>query len=282
MEALLRKLAAARTFLIFPGDEERKRERALTSAADAVVLDLEDGVAAEAKDEARAAVGPFVEAAGVPARLVRVNDPLSEDGARDLAAVAGLGVPVGVLVPKATPQAVDRAAELERPLVALVEDAAGIRDAHALAEHSAVFALALGSADLTASLGLVPDGSGSELLFARSQLVVASGAARIRPPIDGPCLDVHDPAALEREVAAARTLGLRGKICIHPTQVEGVRRGFAPTAEELEQARRVVAAWAAIVAEGNAVGVVDGMLVDPPVAERARAVIEASEGSGTA
>jgi citrate lyase subunit beta/citryl-CoA lyase len=278
MDALLAKLAVARSFLVFPGDDDHKRERALTSDADAVVLDLEDGVAAPAKNDARSRLQAFAAAPSPPARLVRVNDPAGEAGTADLDAVSGLE-DVAIVVPKAGLETVEAAAESGRPVVALVEDAAGIRDAYELAAHPAVFALAIGSADLTASLGLVPAGDGTDLLLVRSQLVIASAAAGIRAPIDGPCLDVRDPDALEREVRLARGLGLRGKLCIHPDQVVGVHRAFAPTHEEVEGARRVVAAWDDIVAGGGAVGAVDGMLVDLPVVVRARAVIESSDGS---
>lgn len=268
-------LAAARSFLIFPGDDDRKRERALASGADAVILDLEDGVAPAGKTGARARIPVFAEADGGPVRLVRVNDPAGAEGAADLAALAGAAV--AVVVPKASVGSVDRAAEAGLPVVALVEDAAGVRDAHALAEHPAVVALALGSADLGAALGLVPRPDGLELAYVRSRLVVASAAAGIRPPVDGPCLDVRDADALEREAAVARSLGLGGKLCIHPGQVAGVERAFAPTSEEVERARRIVAEWAELERRGDAVGVVDGRLVDLPVVLRARAVVDASE-----
>lgn len=273
-------LAAARSFLIFPGDDERKLARALASGADAVVLDLEDGVAEGAKDEARAKLARFVEAPGPGVRLVRVNDPAGEPGARDLEAVAGIRAAVGVVVPKASPSAIERSASLGVPLVALVEDAAAVRDVDALAGHAAVTALALGRADLEAALGLVPDGSGDELLYARSRLVVASSAAGIRPPIDGPCLELDGDGALQRETLGARALGLRGKLCIHPRQVPVVHRALAPSPAEVARAREILAGWEAMVARGQAVGVVDGSLVDRPVAERALAVIRASEGSG--
>ncbi|MEO5633358.1 CoA ester lyase [Gaiella sp.] len=278
MDPVLAKLTSARSFLVFPGDDDHKRERALASGADAVVLDLEDGVAPDAKAHARARLQAFATAPGSPVRLVRVNDPSGAIGAADLVAVARLD-DVTVVVPKAGLGTVEVAAGTGRPLVALIEDAAGVRDAYELAVHPAVVALAIGSADLTASLGLVPTGDGTELLFVRSQLVVASVAAGIRPAIDGPCLDVHDPMAVEREARLARGLGLRGKLCIHPGQVAGVHLALAPTYEEVECAHRVVAAWDDILAGGAAVGVVDGMLVDLPVVQRARAVIESSERS---
>ena len=196
----------------------------------------------------------------------------------DLATVASLGA-VAIVVPKASLAAVDAAAGAAKPIVALVEDATGVRDAYALAEHPSVVALALGSADLRAGLGLAPLADGSELLVVRSQVVLASAAARIRPPVDGPCLDIRDPLLLTAEATQARALGLRGKLCIHPDQVDGVHRAFAPGVAELERAHRVVAAWEAIRAEGGAVGVVDGSMVDLPVVLQARAVIDASERS---
>ena len=272
-------LGAARSFLIFPGNDGRKLARALESGADAVVLDLEDGVAEGAKDEARAMLARFGEVPWPGVRLVRVNDPAGAHGTRDLEAVARMRATAGVVVPKASPLAIERSASLGVPLVALVEDAAAVRDADALAEHPAVAALALGRADLEAALGLVPDGSGTELLYVRSRLVIASSAAGIRPPIDGPCLELGDEGALERETLGARALGLRGKLCVHPRQIPVVHRALAPSPAEVARARDVVAAWEAMVAGGEAVGVVEGALVDRPVAERALAVIRASEGS---
>lgn len=274
------KLDRARSFLVFPGDDAHKRERALASGADAVVLDLEDGVPPAAKDEARAHLDGFARSRSDAVLLVRVNDPLGDVGRRDLDALPG-GDEIALVVPKASPAAVDAAARAGRPVVALVEDARGIRDANLLAAHPAVVALALGSADLAASLAISPRADGIELLYPRSRLVVASAAAGLRAPVDGPCLAVRDDAAVERETRAACALGLRGKLCIHPAQIAAVHRALAPTREELEHARRVVAAWEETEAAGEAIAVVDGTLVDLPVAARARAVIAANEGSGT-
>lgn len=269
----------ARTLLIFPGDDPRKRDHALASDADAVVLDLEDGVAADAKDNARRELSAFATAPGSPARLVRVNDPMSDEGQRDLAAVSDLAETVHVVVPKARIESVERAAELGRPILALVEDAIGLRDAFDLAAHPGVGALGLGVADLRASLGLIADGSGSELIYPRAHLVVASSAAGIRDPIDGPCLATRDDAAVERDTRAARSLGMRGKICIHPHQVKSVHRALAPTPAEVTQARHILLEWDRMREEGRAVGVVDGALIDLPVVVRAQAVVNAMEGS---
>lgn len=269
----------ARTFLIFPGDDSRKRDHALASDADAVVLDLEDGVAVDAKDSARRKILAFATAPGSPTRLVRVNDPMSDEGQRDLAAVADVTETVHLVVPKARIEAVERASELGRPILALVEDAVGLRDAFNLAAHPGVGALGLGIADLRASLGLIADGSGSELIYPRAHLVVASSAAGIRDPIDGPCLATRDDAAIERETRAARSLGMRGKFCIHPHQVRSVHRALAPTPTEVKQARHILLEWERMREAGRAVGIVDGVLIDLPVVVRAQALVNATEGS---
>ncbi len=278
MIELLQALNAARSFLIFPGDDSRKQERALQSDADVLVYDLEDGVAATAKAVARGGAAAFAASASPAARLIRVNDPLSAAGDEDLAVVAAIPN-IGLVVPKASPSALDRAASLGKPLLALIEEAKGVRDVYAIAEHPAVFALAIGVADMSAALGLSAYGDGLHLLFVRSQLVVASAAAGIRAPIDGPCLDVRDHDALERETSAARALGLRGKFCLHPDQVAGVHGALAPTDREYERAQRILETWNEISAAGGAVGAVDGLLVDRPVALRAQAVVKAYERS---
>lgn len=217
-DGLLLRLSVAVTFLVFPGADARKQERALASGADAVVLDLEDGVAAAAKDEARAGLAAFAAADGGPVRLVRVNDPLGPEGERDLRAAADIAEPLAVVVPKAHLDSVERAAQARLPLLALIEDACGLRDAFELAAHPAVFALGLGVADLRAALGLSADPNGLDLLVPRSQLVVASSAAGIRAPVDGPCLAVRDDGALARETRAARDLGLRESSASIPTR----------------------------------------------------------------
>lgn len=269
---------SARSLLFFPGDDARKGKGALAGESDAIVFDLEDGVAAARKDAARALLHAWLDAPTRATKLVRVNDPSSEAGRADLETVAAL-LPATVVVPKARLSTVEAAAGIDRPIVALVEDAAGLLESRELASHPVVVALALGSADLRASLGLYDDGTDRDLLFARSTLVVASSAAGIRAPFDGPCLDVRDPDTLRRETLAARNLGLRGKICIHPDQVNVVHRCFAPSANEVDWARGVLTAWEESRSRGTAVGTANGELVDRPVVLRAQGVLEAHKRS---
>ncbi len=267
-------LQTARSFLFAPGSEERKLGRALECGADAVVADLEDAVAPAEKDAAReVATGVLGQVETSSLRLVRVNGVGTEWHAADLASVAGAGVD-GVVLPKATAAAVETVAEvIELPLVAIVETAAGLREAFAIASHARVQVLLLGAVDLGLALGLEQRDDGQELLFARSTVVVDSAAAGIRAPVDRVWVDVRDADGLARDCAFARSLGFRGKALIHPDQVAVTHEAFAPSASELERAREVVAAYELAEGEGRGVVALGGEMIDLPVVERARQLL---------
>jgi citrate lyase subunit beta/citryl-CoA lyase len=142
-----------------------------------------------------------------------------------------------------------------------------------------VAALLLGAVDLGAELGLQPRPDGLEILYARSKVVVDSAAAGIRPPFDIVHLEVTDTEGLEEECRLARSLGFRGKACIHPRQLETVSRVFAPTDAELEWAQRVVDAYERESGEGRGVFALNGTMVDLPVVERARRILAEAERS---
>lgn len=185
-----------------------------------------------------------------------------------------------VVLPKATPEAV---AELDRegpPVVAIVESALGLRLAHETAAAPRVAALLLGAADLGAELRLEPRPDGLEILYARSKVVADSAAAGIRPPFDVVHLDVRDLPGLEASARFARSLGFRGKACIHPDQVPVVNRVFAPEAADVEWARRVVDAFEQGEREGRGAVALEGTMVDLPVVERARKVLAEAKGGG--
>jgi citrate lyase subunit beta/citryl-CoA lyase len=265
-------LATARSFLFAPGSDEEKLRKALAAGADAVVADLEDAVLAEEKPTARAVVAEVLGAGADCLRLVRVNRAGSPWFADDLAALVGLGLD-GVVLPKATPVAAAALSDTGQPVVAIVETAVGLRDVHELAAAPGVAALVLGAVDLGLDLGLEPRPDGLELLCARSSLVVASAAAGLRGPIDQVWLDVRDAEGLERDSRLGRSLGFRGKACIHPAQVEVVNESFSPSPSELLRAREVVAAYERGAAEGKGAVALDGELIDLPVVERARQVL---------
>ena len=213
------------------------------------------------------------------ARLVRVNGVDTAEWSDDMRAVEGLGL-AAIVLPKATPEAMRALGPSGPPVLAIAETAAGLRLAYELAREVRVFALALGAADLGAELGLEPRADGQEILYARSKLVLDSAAASVRAPFDIVHLDVHDAEGLEAEARLARSVGMRGKLCIHPAQVEVVNAVFAPSAEEVAWAERVLDAFDKGVAEGRGAVGMEGTMVDLPVVERARKVLAEAKGAG--
>jgi citrate lyase beta subunit len=236
------------------------------------VADLEDAVAPERKDEAREVVRR------VAPPILRVNGVGTQWFEDDLALARELPLEA-VVLPKAGPEAVEALGESGPPVIAIVETAAGVRAAYELAVQPRVAVLLLGAVDLGAELGLEARPDRSELLYARSKVVVDSAAAEIRPPLDIVHLDLNDTEGLEEECRAGRALGFRGKACIHPAQVPVVNRIFAPSETEVDWARGVVEAYERERGEGRGVFALDGAMVDLPVVERARRVLAEAERS---
>lgn len=166
-------------------------------------------------------------------------------------------------------------------IVPLVETAAGIAEARDIAAADPrVHTLAFGPADLSRELGVTPTADGEELFVARSQVVLGAAAAGRPKPIDGPHLDLDDADGLARSAARARRLGFGGKQVIHPRQIPVVAAAFAPSAEELQWARRVDEAFHDAEAAGvSSIRLDDGTFIDYPIAHRARALL-AEEAAG--
>jgi citrate lyase beta subunit len=261
------ELLHLRSLLFAPGSDERKLKKALASSADAAVADLEDGVAPDRKAAARVIV------AGLRPPVVRVNAPDTEWFDEDLALTRELELDA-VVLPKATPEAVSALGPQGPPLIAIVETALGLRLAYETASVPRVAVLMLGAADLGAELGLEPRADELEIVYARSKVVVDSAAAGVRPPIDVVHLDVRDAEGLQRSARFARSLGFRGKACIHPDQVPIVNSVFAPDADEVQWAQRVVEAFERGEREGRGAVALEGTMVDLPVVQRARKILE--------
>jgi len=258
-----------RSYLFVPADRPERYAKALASGADAVIVDLEDAVAASAKDSARGSLAAWLDGGG-SGIVVRINDAASAAFDADLEIVARPGV-VAVVVPKAERSdelARVRAAAPAAALLPLIETAAGVDRVREIAAAPGVQRLAFGSIDLQLDLGI--EGDGEELLVFRSALVLASRLAALEAPIDGVSTAIDDAAALDADTRRARRLGFGAKLCIHPRQVAGVHAAFAPSASELAWAGRVVAA--AAQSSGGAVAV-DGRMIDRPVLLRAQALL---------
>jgi citrate lyase subunit beta/citryl-CoA lyase len=264
----------ARSYLFVPADRPERFEKALAAGADAVIVDLEDAVAPGAKAPARAALAAWLERPPAPV-VLRINAADTEWFDADLALCALPGV-AGVMVPKAErAQALVRvaAAAPGRTLLPLIETAAGFDRLRAVAAVAGVERLAFGSIDFQLDLGI--DGEAEELLFFRSQLVLASRLANLEAPVDGVSTAIDDAAQVLADARRARRLGFGAKLCIHPKQVEIVNRSFSPSADEVAWARSVLDAAAR--SRGGAVAV-DGKMIDKPVILRAEALLRRAKG----
>ena len=259
--------------------------------ADEVVIDLEDAVAASAKDKARAAVVSVLAAGQLDGRAVavRVNGVDTPWCHRDIVALAdgpAAGAVASLVVPKVqTPEDIEWVARLLDAigtgarairLQALIETAAGLRRAGDIGQAGPrLEALILGYADLRASLGRPADDQEppDRWSFAQEAVLVAARAAGLQA-IDGPHLRVADAAGLQAWAAHARTLGYDGKWAIHPGQLDTLNATFSPTPEEVERARGIVAALQQAEADaGRGAVMFDGEMIDEALRKQALGVV---------
>lgn len=258
---------SARSLLFVPGDRPEWFDKAASSGADEIVLDLEDAVQPEEKAAARKYVRRWRVHGGTG--LVRVNGTGSPWYDEDVAALADR--PCGVLLPKVTSPL--QVAVLLRHLPAgsyvlpVLETAAGVLDARAVCSAHGVVRAVFGNGDLAADLG-VDHADLTALQHTRSAVVLASVAVGIGPPLDGATTAVDDDGAVAADAEHAAALGFTGKVCIHPRQVPVVNAVFTPPAEQVRWARQVLA-----TAGDGAARRVGGHLIDRPVVERARQLL---------
>jgi len=287
-----------RSLLFVPADSERKLARGLESGADALILDLEDSVAAANRPLARRQARAFLEAHGPVdqggriRRYVRIN-PLNSGLALDDLAATVAGRPDGILVPKSLPEDVRTADHYLSAFEAAAGAPVGAIRIIAIATETAeaVFALGgykgvsprleavtWGAEDLSADIGgsnrtLAGDYDGPYKL-ARSLCLLAAAAARVIA-IDTIYTDFRDEAGLKAECAAARRSGFAAKMAIHPAQLAAINETFAVSAAEREWAERVVAAFAAQPEAGTLA--LDGKMIDKPHLVLARRLLGVPE-----
>ena len=269
----------ARSALYVPGDASDKLGKALERGADEIIVDLEDAVAPANKDQARETVRVWLHDLPVLAEVgvwVRVNP--GDHREADVRAIADAPALTGVMVAKT--ETAEELADLDRLLaslgstasvVPLLESAASVLRALEIARAPRVQRLQIGEADLRADIGVTPGPDERELLYVRSQVVLASTAAGIAPPIAPVSTDFRDLDAFRESTEALARLGFVGRACIHPAQVAVANEVFTPTLEQITRARRLVEAW-----QRNGAGVaVDerGRFVDEAVVRQARLVL---------
>lgn len=252
--------------LFVPASRMDRYAKAAAAGADAVIVDLEDAVAPDAKDSARADLVRMLPRDGAVPTLVRINAAGTPWFQADVAACRDLPL-TAIMLPKAEDPDLCRslAQQTGKPVVGLIETALGLHHAPAIA--AACARLAFGSIDFAADLGLAHDQM--PLLAARAQLVLAARLAGQAAPWDGVTVAVDDAEAIMQDCRHGVAMGFGGKLLIHPAQIDPARRGFAPTAAEQDWAQRVMAA----TADSAAAVKLDGQMIDAPVIMRARAIL---------
>ena len=259
---------AARSYLFAPASRPERFDKALGAGADAVIIDLEDAVAPGEKTAARAALAAWL----TPAHkvLVRINAHGTAWFEDDLALCRHAGIS-GIVVPKSE-HATDLAhvyAVTKKALYPIIESARGVDQLRELAGADAVRCLVFGTIDFKLDLGI--DGDRDELLYFRSQIVLASRLAGLCAPVDGVTTAIDDSAQISADTLYAQRIGFGAKLCIHPKQVAPVNAAFAPSMAQLAWAHRVLA-----VARNAGRGAValDGKMIDLPVILKAEQVVQ--------
>jgi citrate lyase subunit beta / citryl-CoA lyase len=272
--------------LYLPGNTPGLMINAGLHSADGIILDLEDSVAPEKKDEARILVRNALRQINFcgAERMVRINQ--GPRGLDDLHFVIPHNVNL-VLVPKC--ESADNIRQVEKEisgikkkfnlkdhvfLMPIIESALGIEHSFEIACASEnIVALAIGLEDYTADLGVTRTVEGKESFYARTRLVVAAKAAGIQP-IDSVFSDVADMEALKQNVLISKSLGFEGMGCIHPRQIPVIRQGFAPDETEIEKSKKIVLAFETAKLKGLGVVALGSKMIDPPVVARAQKIID--------
>jgi citrate lyase subunit beta/citryl-CoA lyase len=276
--------------MFVPGNREKFITKAYASSADAIFLDIEDGVLPAEKAEARRMIAQALPAPGAgPLRYVRVNALSTPWLKPDLDAVVGPGLAGICLTKVARPQDVVEVAgliaslEKQRGLeggsvriLAAIESARGLMNALAIADSAPrLVGLMFGAEDYSLDLGLGTrrEKEAAELIMARSLIVNAAAAANILS-IDGVFPNLDDPEGLLADVRQARRLGFTSKSTFNPRQIDVINQVFSPQPDEIEYARKIAAGFREAEARGDASVAVGGQLVDRPIVLRALRILE--------
>lgn len=296
-----------RSWMFVPGDRQRMIDKALTLPVDAIMMDIEDGVAPEQKEDARHQIRASLDAVAeslkrdpqyrTPARYVRVNAVGSERFIEDIKAVVRPGLE-GLVVPKVDTVGQVRIVEDELgraevahhmpggtvKVLAAIESPIGLFNAYAIASSSPrIIGIMFGAEDFTREMNLPVrrEGEAVDLIYARSAIATAAAAARVQA-VDGVWVDINDAPGLRRFAQQARRLGMSAISIIHPNQIEDANTAFTPSREDIDYAREVLAAFDTARAAGHGAIAFRGQLLDYPIVDRARQTMALAKSLGVA
>lgn len=282
-------MKARRALLYVPGDDSHKIQKAAGLDVDAVILDMEDGVAQNKKDAAREMIAGALREIdfGRSEKFVRINPIESGEGEKDLRKVIS-GRPDGIVLPKISNTGplllADKIISEEEhhqkwkengiSILAIIETARAFLNLKEICECTPrLDGLIFGGEDLAADIGATRTREAIELLFARSLLVIHASAYGLQA-IDMVTVDFNDETIIRQEAEFGAQLGYSGKQIIHPSQVEPVQKAFSPSEKELQHARQLIEAFEEYQKIGKGAFAFEGMMVDMPVIRRARNLVE--------
>jgi citrate lyase subunit beta/citryl-CoA lyase len=296
-----------RSWMFVPGDRQRMIDKALTLGADAIMMDIEDGVAPAEKENARIQIAAALDRVAerlaadpgfrTPARFVRTNSPGTERMVEDFKAAVRPGLE-GLVISKVDTVEQVRIVEDELgraevaqhvpggsiKLLIAIESPIGLFNAYTIATSSPrIMGLLFGAEDFTREMGLPMrrEGEAVDLIYARSHLATVAAAAHIQC-VDGVWVDLNDPEGLKRFAKQARRLGMTAVSIIHPSQIEIANAAFTPTKEDIAYAREVLKAFEDARAKGQGAIAFRGQLLDFPIVDRARQTMDLAKSLGVA
>lgn len=262
----------ARSYLFVPANRREMLAKALTLGADALVIDLEDAVPESEKAEARDLVAEWLSTVTTNCEIwLRVNNR-SDHLDADLALLETQAL-AGICLPKV--ESTHPLDSIAAPTIAMIESGSGLFAIHGIAAHPSVVLLACGEEDLKADLGIEPSYDERELLPFRMQIVAASAAAGIDPPVGPIATDYRDLKAFRLGTEALRRMGFGARPAIHPNQVAVINESFTPSEEAVQRASRILESYQ-MAGEGVLAGE-DGTMIDEAVVRSARRVLAIHE-----
>lgn len=281
-----------RTALFVPGTRPDRVDKALNAGADVIIIDLEDAVPLQLKEETRSKVREKVLEHGGRKIIVRVNamgsgfcqGDLDEIIVKELACIMLPKVESPEQIREMNHRLLSLEGERGMPpgavsVIPLIESARAVQNIFPIlsekTDPARVLTAAFGAADYSLDLGMEMTKQGQELVYPRSRIAIACRAAQMEPPLDTPfMIDLKDMEGLKADAMRAKQLGFQGKLCIHPNQIGPCHAIFSPTKEEILYAEKVIQAFEEAEAGGVAAIQLDGRFIDYPVVERARRTLE--------